>query len=665
MDRLCGGLFPGRGSSGGLEVLELFRDVVVRELVDDLFGPVDDDIGEAGQAGDLNAVALVGAAPDDLSQENNVVPALTDRDAVVFDAGDLALELCEFVVVGREQGLGAKKAPVADVFDDRPGNAHAVVGRGAAADLIQDQEAFGGRIAENVGDLVHLDHEGALTAPQVIRGAHAGKDPVCDTQAGLVGGDKASDLGHQDDEGDLTHVGGFAGHIGAGDDADTVLFSVQQRVVGDEFARLHLLDDRVASGCDPDGPALVEDRPDVTIAFGDKGQGGVDVQMGQGGCSPLKIADPGGAGFADAAEGVVFQCVELVLRIEDAVLQLLEALGGIALGSDQGLFADVVVRDQVLEGIGDLEIIAENLIVFDAQVLDAGPLPVLSLQVHEPLPAVVPGVPQVVDVGVEAGADHPALADGDRRFIDDGLLEKPGQVAEVSDPVPEPGQALGKRARGIRAGRLRSHICRREFSPGRHCAAVYVAASLRRLCSAGSRKDPQDLFDRLEHAQGVTQGDQVPGIGGLIGDPGHQTLQVIDRAEILAQLVPVHTLPAQGLHTVQTGLDLRPLRQGLLQKAVQEPGAHGRAGLVQHPEKRAALFLVAEGLGQLQIAPGGAVQQHVFAGGIGPDPGQVGQGVFLCVVEIAQQSAGGQGPQGKIRKSQREEGRRVEMLQQE
>ena len=58
--RLCG----GRGGGGGYARLQLLQD---------LPGPAEHRLGHSGQLGHLDAVALVGAAPDDLAQEEDVV----------------------------------------------------------------------------------------------------------------------------------------------------------------------------------------------------------------------------------------------------------------------------------------------------------------------------------------------------------------------------------------------------------------------------------------------------------------------------------------------------------------------------------------------------------------------------------------------------------------
>ena len=66
--------------------------------------------------------------------------------------------------------------------------------------------------------------------------------------------------------------------------------------------------------------------------------------------------------------------------------------------------------------------------------------------------------------------------------------------------------------------------------------------------------------------------------------------------------------------------------------------AHGGAGLVQHPQQAALLLLGAQGLGELQVAPGGEVQLHELPGGQPGQGGDVGQVGLLGLVEVGQQA---------------------------
>ena len=226
------------------------------EVAEDGGGAADDGGGQAGHFGDVDAEAAVGGAGHDTAEEDHLAVLLDGGGVEVVDAGEQIGHGGELVVVGGEDGAGAQARVVVQVLDDGAGDGDAVVGAGAAADFVEDDEAAGGGLGEDGGELQHLDHEGAGAGGEVVVGADAGEDAVDDADGGAGGGDEAADLGHEDDQGDLAEVGGLAGHVGAGEDGDLALGGVQERVVGDEAFVLGELDDGVAAGFDLEGVAF-------------------------------------------------------------------------------------------------------------------------------------------------------------------------------------------------------------------------------------------------------------------------------------------------------------------------------------------------------------------------------------------------------------------------
>ena len=109
------------------------------EELEDLAGSIQNRGGHAGQPGDVDAVALVGAAGHDLVEEDDLALAFPDRDVGVAEPRLGLFELDQLVVVGGEEGAAADR--VVDVLGDRPGQRDAVEGAGAAADLVEDDQA--------------------------------------------------------------------------------------------------------------------------------------------------------------------------------------------------------------------------------------------------------------------------------------------------------------------------------------------------------------------------------------------------------------------------------------------------------------------------------------------------------------------------------------------
>ena len=117
----------------------------------------------------MDAVRLVGRAAHDAPQEGDLVAALLDRHAVILDL--IVLEVRELMIVRREERLGVDL--LLDVLDDGARDAHAVERARAAANLIEDDKAVLRRVLKDLRDFIHLDHEGALTADEVVARADA------------------------------------------------------------------------------------------------------------------------------------------------------------------------------------------------------------------------------------------------------------------------------------------------------------------------------------------------------------------------------------------------------------------------------------------------------------------------------------------------------------
>ena len=82
------------------------------------------------------------------------------------------------------------------MFDHRPGDAETVIGAGASANLIQDDQAAIGGVVENVGSLVHFDHEGRVPAREFVTGSDPGKYAIYETKLATFGRSPAADLSH-------------------------------------------------------------------------------------------------------------------------------------------------------------------------------------------------------------------------------------------------------------------------------------------------------------------------------------------------------------------------------------------------------------------------------------------------------------------------------------
>jgi hypothetical protein len=216
----------------------------------------------------VDAVGAVGGAGGDLVEEDHLALPLLHAERVAGEAGEAGGQRGELVVVGGEEGAAAVR--LVEVLDDGPGDREAVVGGGAAADLVEDDEAAGCREVQDRGGLDHLDHEGRAAAGEVVGGADAGEQAVDDADAGAGGGDEAAGLGEEGDERVLAEEGALAGHVRAGEEPQG-RGGAEVAVVADEglvVAGERLLDDGVAAGLDVECGAVVDDGADVAALGG-------------------------------------------------------------------------------------------------------------------------------------------------------------------------------------------------------------------------------------------------------------------------------------------------------------------------------------------------------------------------------------------------------------
>ena len=97
--------------------------------------------------------------------------------------------------VGGEEGGAAQLGH--EVLGDGPGEAKAVVGGGAAAELVDDDEGARGGALQDGGRLQHLRHERRDARQLTVAGAHARKNAVTYRDGRAVARHEAADLRHQ------------------------------------------------------------------------------------------------------------------------------------------------------------------------------------------------------------------------------------------------------------------------------------------------------------------------------------------------------------------------------------------------------------------------------------------------------------------------------------
>ena len=81
-------------------------------------------------------------------------------------------------------------------------------------------------MAEDIGHLAHLKHEGRLPRREIVRRAYARKHTVDNADHRAFCRNEGACLRHERDERGLTHVGALAGHVRSRYDGDAVTLAV-------------------------------------------------------------------------------------------------------------------------------------------------------------------------------------------------------------------------------------------------------------------------------------------------------------------------------------------------------------------------------------------------------------------------------------------------------
>ena len=146
----------------------------------------------------MDAVGAVGGARRHLVQEHHVALPFLDAHGGVEQPRQLGRQRGELVVMRGKQRAAA--VLLVQMLDRRPGDRQAVEGRGAAPDLVEDDERALARLVEDRRGLDHLDHEGRAAAREIVGRADAAEQPVDHADPRALGRHEAAHLRQHGDQ---------------------------------------------------------------------------------------------------------------------------------------------------------------------------------------------------------------------------------------------------------------------------------------------------------------------------------------------------------------------------------------------------------------------------------------------------------------------------------
>lgn len=160
-----------------------------------------------------------------------------------------------------------------------------------------------------------------------------------------------------------------------------------------------LLKDGVAAVYDDEFGAVGEGGAGVAVELGGLGEGAEGVDLGDGGGGFFELGEVGDDLLAEVEEEFVFELFGAFFGAEDFVFHFFERGGDVALGVGHGLFAGVVFGDFFEVGFGDFDEVAEDVVEFDFEGVDAGAFALVFLEAGDPVFSGTGGGAEVVEGG--------------------------------------------------------------------------------------------------------------------------------------------------------------------------------------------------------------------------------------------------------------------------
>ena len=243
-------------------------------------------------------------------------------------------------------------------------------------------------------------------------------------------------------------------------------------------------------------------------------------------------------------ENALFQAQDTVFCTEDLVFHVFQFFGDKALTICQGLFPDIIGRDQIIIGPGDFQVIPEYPVIADLQAFDACPFPFSLENLVNDLCAAVHNAALAIQFFVESIPDDAAVLQGHRRIVYDGIFHQCRDTFQRRDLLFQCVQ-----------------------QPGIPCQLLQLCLQFRQLlCCHG-------------------KGFQITGRCLLVDHTCHKTFQVIDVVQQVTHFHEDNAFLDKRIYRIQTSHDLYRLHQRLFQPGFQQTFSHSSSCIIQQPEQ--------------------------------------------------------------------------------
>ena len=193
---------------------------------------------------------------------------------------------------------------------------------------------------------------------------------------------------------------------------------VQHRMPPVDDLQLRLFDDR---------------RPAIVPLPGQLRQRDEHVELRQHVGRGLHPPPRGRHRVAKLQEQLVLQLLRFLVGREHLLLVFFQLGRDVALGVFYRLFADVFGRYLLAMGVGDFDVVAENLVEADLERGNARPLALLGLIAGDPLLAAAGQLAQGVERLVVTVADEAAVAAGERAVVGQRRIEPAAEIGAKID----------------------------------------------------------------------------------------------------------------------------------------------------------------------------------------------------------------------------------------